>query len=136
MLYAILCYHSEDVVCSWPKEKDEQVMRQLTEVTDNLAKAGRLGPVARLLPTTAATTVRENKREDMLVIDGPFAETKEQLLGFFVIDCADLDEAVATARQLMQANDGATYEIRPIGFFNPGVQVLPGVQVMPGVKIT
>lgn len=123
MLYAILCYHSEDVVCSWPKEKDEQIMRQLTEVNEKLAKAGRLGPVARLLPTTAATTLRENAREEKLVIDGPFAETKEQLLGFFVVECVDLDEAVDTAKQLMQANDGATYEIRPIGYFMPGVKI-------------
>lgn len=124
MLYAILCYHSEDIVASWPKEKDEQVMRQLSEVNEKLAKAGRLGPVARLLPTTAATTVRENPRQEMLVIDGPFAETKEQLLGFFVVDCADLDEAVETAKQLMHANDGpGGYEIRPIGYFNPGVKV-------------
>ena len=68
-------------------------MAKLAVVQDKLAKQGRLGPVARLLPTTAATTLRKD-REPPLVIDGPFAETKEQLLGFYVVDCADLEEAL------------------------------------------
>ena len=92
MLYAILCYNSEDVVGAWTKEKDDEVMESLGKVVDGLADQGRLGPVARLLPTTAATTLRKGK--EALVIDGPFAETKEQLLGFYVVDCADLDEAL------------------------------------------
>ena len=85
MLYAILCYDSEDVVGSWTKEKDDEVMAKLAVVQQKLADQGRLGPVARLLPTTAATTIR--KGNEPMVIDGPFAETKEQLLGFYVIDC-------------------------------------------------
>ena len=60
-------------------------MKKLAVVQDKLAKQGRLGPVARLLPTTAATTLR--KDDPPLVLDGPFAETKEQLLGFYVVDC-------------------------------------------------
>ena len=59
MLYAILCYHNEDVVCSWTKEQDAAVMQKLAVVQDKLKKQGRLGPVARLLPTTAATTLRK-----------------------------------------------------------------------------
>ena len=89
MLYAILCYNSEDAVGSWSKEYHDETMARLTVVQDKLAKQGRLGPVARLLPTTAATTLRKGREE--LVIDGPFAETKEQLLGFYVIDCDSLD---------------------------------------------
>src|SRR4029079_11804677 len=54
MLYAILCYHDEDFVGSWSKEQDEAVMKKLAVVQEGLAKQGRLGPVARLLPTTAA----------------------------------------------------------------------------------
>ena len=76
------------------------------------------GPVARLLPTTAATTLRKD-REPPLVIDGPFAETKEQLLGFFVIDCADLAEALEITKELGVANPGGSYEIRPIAAFWP-----------------
>ena len=56
MLYAILCYNDEDVVYSWTKEQDDAVMAKLDVVHQNLGKQGKLGPAARLLPTTAATT--------------------------------------------------------------------------------
>lgn len=85
MLYAILCYHSEAEVNSWTKEQDDAVLARRAVVTDRLAAKGRLGPVARLMPTTAATTVRTGR--EPFVIDGPFAETKEQLLGFYLVDC-------------------------------------------------
>lgn len=119
MQYAILCYHDEKVTCAWSNEHDEAVMAKLGVVHDKLARQGKLGPVARLLPTTAATTVR-NDREPALVIDGPFAETKEQLLGFYIVDCANLEEAIEVARELGQANPGGAYEIRPIGLFKAG----------------
>ena len=67
-------------------------------------------------PTTSATTLRKSQGEP-LVIDGPFAETKEQLLGFFIIDVANLDEALDIARELAAANTGSTYEIRPIALY-------------------
>ncbi|MGH6702426.1 MAG: YciI family protein [Bradyrhizobium sp.] len=118
MLYAILCYHDEDTVGSWTREQDAAVMQKLSVVQDRLARQGRLGPVARLLPTTAATTLR--KENPPVVIDGPFAETKEQLLGFYIVDCSTLDEALAVARDLGAANPGGAYEIRPVGQLNPG----------------
>jgi hypothetical protein len=118
MQYAILCYHSEDVVCSWSKAEDDLVMSKLMVVQDRLAQAGKLGPVVRLMPTTAATTLRKNQ-EPPLVIDGPFAETKEQLLGFYVVDCQALEEALDIARELGRANPGGAYEIRPIALYQP-----------------
>ncbi|MFB2549903.1 YciI family protein [Ensifer soli] len=119
MLYAILCYNDEDAVAAWSKEEDDAVMARLAAVEDGLAAAGRLGPVARLLPTTAATTLRKGK-DGVVVLDGPFAETKEQFLGFFVVDCASLDEAIAAARDLAVANPGmGAYEIRPVAIFKP-----------------
>jgi len=122
MLYAILCYNDEDVVGSWSKEEDDAVMEKLGVVQEKLAKQGRLGPVARLLPTTAATTLR--KGQQALVIDGPFAETKEQLLGFYIVDCETLEAAIETARELAQANPGpGAYEIRPVRLFQPGQAV-------------
>jgi len=60
MLYAMLCYNDEDVVYSWTKEEDDAVMARLDVVHKRLAKEGKLGPAARLLPTTAATTVRKD----------------------------------------------------------------------------
>ncbi|MEO6780085.1 MAG: YciI family protein [Bradyrhizobium sp.] len=118
MLYAILCYHDEDTVGSWTREQDAAVIQKLSVVQDKLARQGRLGPVARLLPTTAATTLR--KDNPPVVIDGPFAETKEQLLGFYIVDCNNLDEALAVAGDLGAANPGGAYEIRPVGLLNPG----------------
>jgi len=118
MLYAILCYASEDVVTGWSKAEDDAVMDKLAAVQEKYARAGKLGPVARLLPTTAATTLRK-VRGETVVIDGPFAETKEQFLGFYTLECDHLDEAIEFARELSAVNpSGGSYEIRPIGRFN------------------
>lgn len=114
MLYAILCYNLESVVCSWTKEKDEEVMAHHRAILDELAAQRKLGPVARLMPTTTATTVRAGR--EALVLDGPFAETKEQLLGFYVVDCATLDEVVEIAQRL--TGETGAHEIRPLLWFN------------------
>lgn len=113
MLYAILCYNSEAVVNSWSKEEDDAVLAKRKVVVDRLAKAGKLGPVARLMPTTAAVTVRAGA--EPLVLDGPFAETKEQLLGFYVVDCASLEEAIQAASDMVDV-PGAM-EVRPLRNF-------------------
>ena len=119
MLYAILCYDSEAVVGSWTKEQDAAAIAKLDLVQQKLAREGRLGPVARLMPTTAATTLRKGK--EAVVLDGPFAETKEQLLGFFVVDCASLQQAIGTAQELGKASSSnGSYEIRPLMVFRPG----------------
>ena len=93
MQYAILCYHDEKVTCAWSKEQDDAVVAKLAVVQDRLARQGKLGPVARLLPTTAATTLRKD-REPALVIDGPFAETKELVAGFWLWQVRSMEEAV------------------------------------------
>ncbi|WP_380875451.1 hypothetical protein ACFB49_04680 [Sphingomonas sp. DBB INV C78] len=118
MLYAILCYNDEAAVSAWSKDEEDRVMAQLGAVQAPLAASGRLGPVARLMPTTAATTLRKGR--EPVVLDGPFAETKEQLLGFYVIDCESLDAALDVARDLAFANPGTgSYEIRPVRTFAP-----------------
>src|SRR3979490_2149082 len=98
MLYAVLCYHHEAEVMGWTKAQDEAVLAKRAKVQQKIAAAGKLGPVARLMPTTAATTVRSGR--EPAVIDGPFAEPKEQLLAFYVVDCATLEEALEAAREL------------------------------------
>ncbi len=122
MLYAILCYNDEDAVFSWSKAQDDEVMAKLAVVHQKLAAKGKMGPTARLMPTTAATTLRKD-REPAVVIDGPFAETKEQLLGFYVVDFDNLEEALGYVRELGQANPGGAYEIRPLRLFLPGADV-------------
>ena len=120
MLYAILCYDSEAVVGSWTKEEDDALMGRLAVVHEKLAAQGKLGPVARLMPTTAATTLRKGR--EPVVLDGPFAETKEQLLGFYLVECVSLEEAIEAARELARASTHGTgaYEIRPVVLFKPG----------------
>jgi len=120
MLYAILCYNDENAVATWTKEEDDACMARLGKVQDAMKAKGKLGPVARLQPTTAATTLRKSSGEP-IVIDGPFAETKEQFLGFYVADCDTLDEAVQFAKDLAVANPGlGSYEIRPVSLYHPG----------------
>jgi hypothetical protein len=120
MLYAILCYNSEEIVSAWTQEEEDAAMARLAVVHEGLASQGRLGPTVRLLPTTAATSLR--KGDEPLIVDGPFVETKEQLLGFYLVECASLDEALQTARDLARANPGAGgYEVRPVQLFLPGV---------------
>jgi len=124
MQYAILCYNEEDVVWSWSQEEDKAVMDRLFVVHERLTRAGKMGASIRLLPTTAATTLRKSQ-EPPLVIDGPFAETKEQLLGFYLIDVDSLEDALDVARELASANPGGAYEIRPVALFNPDQRVAP-----------
>jgi hypothetical protein len=119
MNYAILAYHVEEEVASWTPQEDAALMLNLNKVHDRLTKEGRLGPAARLGPTKRACVLRGPGKG--VVTDGPFTESKEQLLGFYVIDCADREAAIAAARDLRQANPSAMYEIRPITVYRPGV---------------
>ncbi len=115
MLYAILCYGDEKKVRSLTKEQDDQLMQKLTVVHEKLIAEGKLGPHFRLMTTPHAKTVRVTSDD---VLDGPFAETKEQLLGLYVVDCDSLDEAVETAHVLeierKRANVAGALEVRPL----------------------
>jgi hypothetical protein len=121
MLYAILAYHVEAEVMSWTPEEDATVMTDLFRVHARLDKQKLLGPSARLGATGKARTLRGPGNG--VVLDGPFAETKEQLLGLYVVNCADEDAAIAVARELRQVNPTAVYEIREILTYIPGAPV-------------
>ena len=116
MLYAFLCCHDETVVASWSKAEDDAVLAKRHKVTERLAAKGKLGPAVRLMPTTAATTVRMGR--EPVILDGPFAETKEALLGFYLIDCDSLDEAIETAKEIGR-DEKVVFEIRPVRLFVP-----------------
>jgi hypothetical protein len=98
-------------------------LAEMGKFNEELAKAGIMLAGEGLQASSKGARVRfdGNKRT---VIDGPFAETKEQLLGFYIVDCADLDEAVATAKELAIANGApGAYELRPVGYFHTGAPV-------------
>ena len=120
MLYAVLCYNDEAAVFSWTKEEDDAVMGRLNVVHEKWEAQGKLKPSLRLLPTSAATTLRKKDNE---VLDGPYAETKEQLLGFYIIEVDNLEEGLVFTRELAVANPGGAYELRPIMLYNPGSPV-------------
>jgi len=121
MLYAVLCYNSEEVVCGWSQAEDDAVMARLDGVHQRLMAAGKFATGARLMPTTAATTLRKS---DGVVLDGPYAETKEQLLGFYLLDFDDLEDGLYWVRELTAANPGGAYELRPLRLHLQG-QVTP-----------
>jgi hypothetical protein len=119
MLYAILAYHVEDEVTSWTPQQDAALMLDLDQVHERLLQQKLIGPAARLGATKGACVLRGPGKG--FVTDGPFTESKEQLLGFYVIDCADRDAAVTAARELREVNPSAMYEIRPVMLYRPGV---------------
>ena len=114
MLYTLLCYNDESVTTAWTEEEDAAVMSRLDAV--HRKWADNFKPMARLMPTSAATTLR---KKENLVVDGPYAETKEQLLGFYVVDVGGLDQAIEIARDLAEANPGGAYELRPVMLYYP-----------------
>jgi hypothetical protein len=117
MFYCILCYNLESEVEAWTHEKEAAVMAQRAVVTHKLATEGRLGPVGRLMPTTTAMTIRAGP--EPLILDGPFAETKEQLLGFYLVECGSLEAAIEVGRGLV--GDTGALEVRPLSMFYPGI---------------
>jgi hypothetical protein len=122
MLYAILAYHVEGAIVALTPDEDAALMNHLIEINGRLTREGKLGPVARLDFTDSALTLRGTSNAP--VMDGPFAETKEQLLGLYVVDCASHEEAVAIAREFKAVNSTAIYEIRPIRYYDPGAALI------------
>ncbi len=109
MKYILLIYSAED---AWESDELEEARDQSVKVCCDLDKQGKYINAAPLHPATTATCVslRSGKR---IVSDGPFAETKEHLAGYFLIDVADLDEAIEVAASIPGTTRGTT-EIRPI----------------------
>lgn len=121
MLYAILAYHPAGVIEAMPPEQGAAMMEKMLGLQQTFIAEGKLGPAVRLDFTAKAVTLRG--QDGGMVIDGPFAETKEHLLGFYVLNCETQDEAVEIARKLQQINKTAIYEIRPVPLYVPGASV-------------
>ena len=118
MLYTVFCYNNEADVASWSPQKDDALMAKLSAVNEKLTAEGKLRFSARLQYTTSAVTVRPGR--EPMVIDGPYAETKEQLLGFYVIECETLEEAIEATRRLAGPREGGSLELRPMRSVHQG----------------
>jgi len=112
MQYLLLIYGSEDAMANAPKEAASQMLGAYVAYTEAMKKAGVLLGSNRLRPTSEATTVRSPGGKQG-VLNGPFAETKEQLGGYYLIEAPDLDAALTWAARCPGAQFGAI-EVRPV----------------------
>ena len=113
--YAALIYSSAETEGQGTPEDWEQVMAEYTEFGENAGAAGVIAAGEALHETNTATTIQINggKGGDAVFTDGPFAETKEVLGGFYILDVADLDQALKWAQQIPGAWHGKV-EVRPV----------------------
>jgi hypothetical protein len=112
MKYMLALIHDESRVAERAPDQQAEVMKAWDAYTQAAIDAGvHLGGEG-LQPSSTATTVRIQASGDPLVSDGPFAETKEQLGGYYLLDCKDLDEALAWAKRIPMP--GGTVEVRPV----------------------
>ncbi|CAM2064140.1 YciI family protein [Sulfidibacter corallicola] len=117
MLYSVLIYDTESVIDALSEEEHKARLDRHLHFQDDPRDQQELGAVVKLMPTTTAVTLRGGPIEDT-VLDGPFAETKEQLLGFYLIECPSLEAAVQQVKKL-PLETGAV-EIRPVAYFEGG----------------
>ena len=112
MRYALLIYASEQGWASQTEEESQAVNQEYMAFTKDIIDRGLMKGGEALQPTSTATSVRV-RNGDTLTTDGPFAETKDQLGGFYLVDCKDLDEAIEVAAGIPDARRGSI-EVRPI----------------------
>lgn len=110
MQYILLIYTNE--AHNFSPEERQQIFGEYMAFTQDIVKAGKFKAGDPLQPTSTATTVRLREGKT-LTTDGPFAETKEQLGGYYIVEAKDLDEAVAIAARIPGARHGSI-EVRPI----------------------
>lgn len=112
MQYIMLIYVDEKTFYSLPREEQNRVHRECGEWHEELVKSGHTVDAKALQRSTATTTLRSEKGQ-VLITDGPFAETREVLGGFEVLECRDLDEALAIAKCFPGLRAGGAVEVRP-----------------------
>jgi hypothetical protein len=113
MKYLLLCCFDETRWEAIPESQRDGIIREYGELVQSLHKSGHHLASARLQSSSSATTVRSNDGK-LVVTDGPFAETKEQLGGYHLIECKDLDEALSIAKRIPPVRYGGTVEVRPL----------------------
>jgi hypothetical protein len=113
MQYMLLIYGDEEKWAKVPNDQLAKVMDEYREFTQRIVKSGHLRGGARLQATGSATTLRE-KHGKRLTTDGPYAEAKEYLGGYYLLECEHLNEALAIAGRIPGLRFGDAVEIRPV----------------------
>lgn len=113
MQYMLMCCFDEKQWEAIPEAQRDGIMREYGEVVESLVERGHYVAGGKLQSSQAATTVR-GRNGKPTVTDGPFAETKEQLGGYHLIECRDLDEAISIARRIPTIPFGGAVEVRPL----------------------
>ena len=116
MKYLCLIYNDEREMGSQPRADGEKMMGEYVQFTEDIKKSGHYVAGEALKPVNTATTVRMRNGK-MSTTDGPFAETKEQLGGFYMIEARDLNDALQVASRIPSARFGSI-EVRPVEVFN------------------
>src|SRR5687768_14718655 len=115
MQYLLMCCFEEKAWNALPSDTRGGVMREYGAWIENATATGRYCAGGKLKPSASSTTVRV-KNGKPAITDGPFAETREQLGGYHVLECSDLDEALALAARVPTLKVGGTIEVRPLEF--------------------
>jgi hypothetical protein len=116
MQFLCLIYEIESLMATRSDEENGKIFQDYMRFTQDVKESGKLVAGDALQPTDTATTVRVRNNET-LITDGPFAETKEQLGGYYLLECASLDEAIEQAAKIPSATFGSI-EVRPIMVFD------------------
>ena len=112
MRFALLCYNSEAMIGRLSKSAEEAMMARLRLAEGRIRERARILSSLCFMPTTTATYVKAGERP--LVLDGPYNQTKEQLLGLWIIDCDRLSDAIEAGQELAREPDLGAIEIRPL----------------------
>jgi hypothetical protein len=113
MQYMLMCCIDEELWAKMPEAQKDQIMREYNEFIQDIVKSGHYRAGAKLQPTSTSTTLRQQHGK-LITTDGPFAETKEQLGGYHLVECQDLDEAIAIAGRIPTLRVGGSIEVRPV----------------------
>lgn len=116
MLYAFLIYQSQEFVDVLSEEEEEVVLEGHRNLQNDTKGKGQFMAATQLMPANVATTVRKNG-DQVLVTDGPFGETKELFIGFYVFECDNLEQAIEYAGRIPHVSMGSI-EIRPVAYMD------------------
>lgn len=113
MQYMLMCCFDEKLWAKLPETQKGKLMQEYGEVMQAIEKSGRLRASMKLRPSATGITVRERHGKPVLT-DGPFAETREQLGGYHVVECENLDEAISIAARIPTVRVGGSIEVRAV----------------------